>query len=149
MMITVDRQTLVIIGSHSLFPVRWIFDRHLNLSQLDSPFHPLACQRSIRCTKQQKDKKIALYNMKCKMMEKAQLYNGKDESIHQPDTKPTSQAIAALAHQTGIDYKLIQLLVNKRDIDPITRVSSEYSILGSGTKNRNGLESATHSSRIL
>ena len=76
----------------------------------------------------EKNKTVALYNMKSKMMEKAQLYDCKDESTHTPTggTKPTSRAISALAHQIGIDDEdIIELLVNRRDIDPNTRVSSK------------------------
>jgi hypothetical protein len=98
----------------------------------------------------EKNKTVALYKMKNKMMKKAQLYNGKYESLHKPGTKPTSQAISVLAHQTGIDDEdILELLINRRDIDPSNRVSSDLFNAWSRDSNRNGLESATHSKRTL
>ena len=77
----------------------------------------------------ERDKTIALQPMKDLMMEKAALYDGKDESIHKPvkhnTATKTSRAISALAHQIGIDDDVLTMLVNKRQMDPSTRIHSD------------------------
>ena len=52
-----------------------------------------------------------------------------DESTHEPTKSTTamktSQAISALAHQTGIDDDVLTMLINKRHMDPSTRIHSD------------------------
>ena len=102
----------------------------------------------------EKDKTIALQNMKDKMMEKAALNDGNDESPRKPTKSPaamktTSQAISALAHQVGMDDDILTLRINKRHIDPSTKSTAIYSTLSLDNPNRNGLDSVIHSRRTL
>ena len=69
------------------------------------------------------DKSKALQQMKYHMMLKAAAFGGGDDTT---DTTIISRAIAALAHQVGIDDDdIINLLVNKGKLDPTTRIPND------------------------